>query len=257
MAEPDAALGGDESDPLMPSTRSAHHWTTTNLGEAAPGVLTPLSWALWGEPGERGARWSAFMVGALTRSELTPPDDPAEWVLRLFYGRLAMRLEFMAEIGDRFPGTSGREAIRGMFGEAPPGMTFSPTRRRYPAIAWKFTKAFLGYPRRLRRLAAEQDEWWRRSVGSIGELGRPEALALFSEATARFERTAGTQLLGTLCSVQPMYEALEKLIADAGMGDTSVLSGTGGAEMAVVSDIWRASRGDIRVDDVVASHGFH
>jgi phosphohistidine swiveling domain-containing protein len=241
----------------MPSTRAAYHWTTTNLGEAAPGVLTPLSLAVWGAPGERGARWAEFEIGVLKKEELAVPEDPAEWILRLFYGRLTMRLESMALVGDRFPGTSGREAIRGMFGEAPPGMTFNPTRERYPAIAVKFTRAFLTYPARLRRLADEQDRWWRESIARLDSLDRQQALELFAAASGRFERTAGTQLLGTLCSVQPMYEALEKLIEAAGTGDISVLSGTGGAEMAVVSDIWRASRGELRVEDVVATHGFH
>jgi len=254
--ETETMLAG-RPDPLMPSMRSAHHWTTTNLGEAAPGVLTPLSLAMWGAPGERGARWAEFEIGVLKKEELAVPEDPAEWILRLFYGRLTMRLESMALVGDRFPGTSGREAIRGMFGEAPPEMTFNPTRERYPAIAVKFPRAFLSYPRRLRPLAAEQDRWWHESIPRLDSLDRTQALELFAEASARFERTAGTQLLGTLCSVQPMYEALEKLIEAAGTGDISVLSGTGGAEMAVVSDIWRASRGELPVEDVVARHGFH
>ncbi len=241
----------------MPSTRSAYHWTTTNLGEAAPGVLTPLSWALWGAPGERGARRAAFDIGVLRRTELDPPGDPAEWVLRLFYGRLAMRLEYMALIGDRFPGTSGREAIRGMFGEAPPGMSFDPTRSRYAAIAGKFTRSFVRYPSRLRAMAADQDRWWRGVTERIHSLGLEEARDLFATATKRFERTAGTQLLGTLCSVQPMYEALEKLTAEAGTGDISILSGTGGAEMDVITDIWRASRGEIELSRVIANHGFH
>jgi pyruvate,water dikinase len=73
----------------------------------------------------------------------------------------------------------------------------------------------------------------------------------------RFERTSSLQLIGTMCSVQPLYDAVEKLIADTGIGEIGVLSGSGGAEMAVVSDIWRASRGQLTIEQVVDRHGFH
>ena len=256
--DPRDVLGRDDPwDPLMPSVRAVHHWTTTNLGEAAPGVLTPLSWALWGAPGERASRWAAYTIGVLTKAELEPPEDPAERILRLFYGRLSMKLEFMAMVGDRVPGTSGREAIRGMFGEAPEGMTFAPTKARYPAIAVRFPAAFAGFPRRLRAVASEQDAWWRRTVAAVPAMDEATARRTFAEGLRRFESAGGVQLLGTLCSVQPLYDATEALIAKAGVGDIAVLSGTGGAELDVVGDIWRASRGALSVEDVVLRYGFH
>jgi phosphohistidine swiveling domain-containing protein len=247
----------EPSDPLMPSWRSAHHWTTTNLGEAAPGVLTPLCLGLWGAPAERAARRAAYTIGVLTAAELTPPVDPADWILRPFHGRLAMQLEFMATLGDRVPATTGEEAIRGMFGEAPPGMTFAPTRERYRAIAWRFPLTFARFPGVLQRIAAEQDGWWRHAVRRLPLAGRAEAVAVFAEAVKRFERTSSMQLVCTLCSVQPLYDAVEKLIEQTGVGDIGVLSGSGGAEMAVITDIWRASRGELLPEDVRARHGFH
>ena len=57
--------------------------------------------------------------------------------------------------------------------------------------------------------------------------------------------------------VQPLFDALHRTVAAAGTGDVSALSGTGGAEMAVIADIWRASRGEITVEQVVRNHGFH
>ena len=140
-------------DPLMPSTKGERHWTTTNLGEAAPGVLTPLSLGLWGEPGERAARRALWTIGVLRDDELLPPADPADWLLRPFHGRLAMQLEIMALAGDRMPGVSGEDALRGMFGEAPPTMTFAPTRERYGAIALRLPRAFVTLPGRVRDVA--------------------------------------------------------------------------------------------------------
>jgi pyruvate,water dikinase len=241
----------------MPSWRSVHHWTTTNLGEAAPGVLTPLCLSLWGAPAERAARQAVHAIGAFHDDELGLPADPADWILRPFHGRLAMQLEFMAALGDRFPGTTGVDAIRGMFGEAPPGMTFSPTRERYRTIAWKLPRTFVRIPGLLKRVAEEQERWWRQAVRRLPVAGCAEAQSLFAQAVERFERTSSLQLVCTLSSVQPLYDAVEKLIAETGIGEIGVLSGSGGAEMAVIADIWRASRGELTIEQVVDRHGFH
>lgn len=247
----------DEFDPMMPSTRAAHHWTTANLGEAAPGVLSPLCTALWGATAERAARRAPWMVGMMHDAELTPPADPADWYLRLFYGRLSCQVEYMATMGDRVPGTTGPDAVRSLFGDVPEDMTFNPTRRYYASIAWRLPRMFLRYPAIVSKLASETDVWWRDSVTRVDTMTREDALAVFDEAVLRFERTSCLQMVGTLCSVQPLYDAVERLIARTGVGDIGILSGTGGAEMAVIADIWKASRGQITIEQVVANHGFH
>src|SRR5581483_7496886 len=244
-------------DPLMPSERAEHHWTTANLGEAAPGVLTPLGLGLWGETAERATRRAMFTLGVMSRDELEPPADVTDWVLRPFYGRLAMRLEFMAMVGDRMPMVTGRDAIRGMFGEAPATMEFAPTRRRYGAIAVRFPRAFIALPGRMRAAAAEQDTWWRASVADVHSLDLVAARRLFAQAQLRFARTSSLQLISTMSTVQPLYDALGVLVARAGVGEVALLSGVGGAETHVVNDIWRASRSEITVEDVVRAHGFH
>lgn len=91
----------------MPSRRAIHHWTTANVGEAAPGVASPLSLAFWGEPSERAARRCAFELGVLSSADLEPPADPAEWFMRPFYGRIAIQVEYLTMIGDRMPGVNG------------------------------------------------------------------------------------------------------------------------------------------------------
>jgi pyruvate,water dikinase len=42
-----------------------------------------------------------------------------------------------------------------------------------------------------------------------------------------------------------------------GVGDVGSLGGTGGAEIAIVADIWRAATGRGELTTVVANHGFH
>jgi pyruvate,water dikinase len=63
--------------------------------------------------------------------------------------------------------------------------------------------------------------------------------------------------IALFAAITPLINALTSVVERAGVGDVGVLSGTGGAEMAMIEDIWRASRGEITVDDVAATHGYH
>jgi rifampicin phosphotransferase len=233
-----------------------YYWTTDNVGEAAPGVQTPLSGSFWAGVGDSMPRRIAHSMGVFSRAELEPPTE-AELYATLFYGRLAMRLEYLAEVGDRFPGMTGQDAVKGLFAKVPEDMSFHPTKRRYPVIAVKLPVAFMFADRRVRALADETDSWWRERIPQLGTLSREQASAWLWEAWLRYDRCIVTHSLGLLASVQPMYDALSKLVEGAGVGDVGVLSGTGGAEMAIVTDIWRAAQGEITLEDVIANHGFH
>ena len=67
------------------------------------------------------------------------------------------------------------------------------------------------------------------------------------------------QTIALFCAVQPMYDALTRLAARAGIDDvTGLVGGYGGVpEAAVVADLWRASRREVALSDVVGRHGFH
>lgn len=240
----------------QPGTALAH-WCTDNVGEAAPGVLSPLGASVWSMVGDAAPREVAYRIGVFSRTERTPATSAEDRVATVFYGRFAMKVEYMATVGDRLPGTTGRDTVNGLFGHVPEAMTFSPTRRRYPVVLAKMPWAFLNSPRRIRRVAADTDAWWRRQVIRLETLDHPGAVALFAEAVERFRAVMVIHTVGLLGTVQPLYDAVEKLTARAGIGDVAALSGAGGAEMAIVSDLWRASRGEIAIDEVVRNHGFH
>ena len=252
----EAGSGSESWDNLNLSEPQDLHWTTDNVGEAAPGVLTPLAGSFWGPVGDTMPRHVAYAMGVYSRPELVAPS-PSERVANLFFGRLAMKVEYMASIGDRLPGTSGEEAVHGLFGKVPESIRFEPTKRRYPVIAVKFPYEFLTNPRRLRALAAETEAWWRRGVPELANLDRDHAAGLLADAYRRFDHLLIVHSVGLLTSAQTMYDALGKLVEAAGVGDAGALSGSGGAEMAIVSDIWKAARGQIDLDRVIANHGFH
>ena len=238
-------------DPLQGDGGGTRHWTTSNLGEAIPGVMTPLCWTVWDGPVNRAVQAGGEAIGAIKPSELE-----RERSVDVFCGRAAFAIEVMATIGDRMPGTSGEEVVRTFFDSA--DLEFRPTKRRYPVIAVRAPAAFLRFPRQIRKLSDEMDAWWRASMPRISGLDRDAALAVFVEARARFDRALCGHIVGTMAGVQPAYEALKALVAQVGVGDLSELSSPAGAvEMELVIALWRASRGEIDPDAVAAEFGFH
>ena len=220
-------------------------------------MLTPLSCSLWAPVGARMPRRIAHTMGVFSRRESRGPGPGDDLIVRPFYGRLAIRLEYLARLGDRMPGARGEDAVRGLCGRVPETMAFAPTRRRYPIVAWKLPRTMLIATRRVRALAPVTDAWWRSTIPAAPTLGPEQAVDLLHEATERFELTLTTHSLALMGVTQPLLDALTRLVADAGVGDVGALSGPGGAELAIIGDIWRASRGEIGIEQVVANHGFH
>jgi len=229
------------------------HWSTDNVGEAAPGVLTPFSWSMWGKTGDRMPRRIAHSMGVFSGNDLE--NFPV--IVRPFYGRVAMQMEYLATVGDRMPGTSGVEIVTNMLGRVPETMEFRPTRRRYPMIAYKLPHSMLTAPRAVRRQAPIVDGWWRTEVARIGDLQMPAAVTALRQAVAKFDFVLTIHSLALLSVVQPLLVELTALVERTGVGEVGALSGTGGAEMAIVRDIWAASRGSGSIADIVAHHGFH
>lgn len=244
-------------DPLNSPSAPGLHWTTVNAGEAIPGVQTPLSWTFWERTSELTTRAPSHRVGAMTQAEAQLPDSVDGRLVRVFYGRAAIQVEVLKLLGDRLPGTTGPEAIRHVLGHVPEDVEFHPTRRRYPIVAARLPWLYLTVPRSLPKFNREYEIWRRASLPRIPNLDRPALASLIADARQRHERGVLLQTDVLFCAVQPMFDALSRLVEDAGVGDLSILSGSGGAEMAVVADIWRASRGEIGIETVVENHGFH
>src|SRR5262249_39630391 len=148
---------------------------------------SPLGTTYWNYPGDLTARRVGYAIGVMSKRELEQPEDPAERILRFFYGRVATNLNYMGLIGDRMPGITGEEAIRSLFGRPPPGMTFHPTKRRYPFVAYRFPKTFITIPKKLERMCVDTDAWWREKIAQIPSLDLPNVKATFAESIPRFQ----------------------------------------------------------------------
>jgi phosphohistidine swiveling domain-containing protein len=244
-------------DNMHHPSRPDVHWSTDNVGEAAPGVLSPLGAAIWGYIGERCTRATFVGIGVMPTSELVVPSQPEDKVVSIFCGRLAMQVEQMTMMGDRLPGTSGQEIAAGIFGSVPDDIEYHPTIRRYPVIAWKLSRTFFGMPRRLAREPPEFHRWWQGQIDALATADLPAARGILTDGLIEFEKALALQSLAVSGHSHLVYSALAGVVQQARTGDMGVLSGAGGAEMNVISDIWRASRGQLTIDQVVREHGFH
>jgi phosphohistidine swiveling domain-containing protein len=247
----------DAWDPLHQPGRDETHWSTVNVGEALPGIATPLGWTIWSDIGDRMCRDLSYAIGVFDADERKQPPPGPDRIITSFFGRIAMQSEWLAAVGDRMPGATGEVAIAGMLGEAPPSMTFAPTMRRYPVIAHRLPYAAVTMPRKVRRLAPQIDAWWRSEIPRLADADLAGAVAIFDVATQRFSQTMTSHGIALFAAITPLVNALTALVKRTGVGDVGVLSGSGGAEMAMIDDIWKASRGALTLEQVVANHGFH
>lgn len=76
-------------DPLHLPTDPDAHWTTVNLGEALPGVATPLGFSLWREAGDRMCRDVAYAIGVFDRTDRAAPVRDEDRIMSVFRGRIA------------------------------------------------------------------------------------------------------------------------------------------------------------------------
>jgi len=248
------------SGPLRQQTRPESYWSTTNVGEAMPGVMTPLSWSIWGPASELGGRGAFAAMGALETSRAGLSADERELFINIFYGRVAARVDFLAEMGDRLPGTSGRAIAEQFLGTVPDGLTFSPTLRRLPVIAVKLPYAFAVVKR---RMVAEDERvaaWWPRELARNPGLDLTAARAQFAAAAQRFIHVMCLQANGMFIGVQPVFDQVITMIEKAGAGHLrSALLGGGGshAETRMVDDLWALSRDRLTLDGFLARHGYH
>jgi pyruvate,water dikinase len=247
----------DGWDPLHKPGRPDTHWSTVNVGEALPGIATPLGWSIWSDIGDQMCRDLSYAIGVFNADERRQPPPGPDRIITAFFGRIAMRTEWLAAVGDRMPGTTGEVAIAGMLGEAPATMAFAPTKCRYPIIAYRLPRAALRTPRTVRLLAPQIEVWWRSEIPRLVDTDLAGAVAIFDNAARRFSETMTAHGIALFATITPLINALTSLVQRTGVGDVGVLSGTGGAEMRMVDDIWKASRGELTLDQVVASQGFH
>lgn len=233
-------------------------WSSVNLAEAVPGVMTPLCASVWVPASELGLRAPFVAMGVLPAKQAAIPERDEHRITCAFYGRMAVRVDFLCAMGDLIPGQSGEALSRDFFGFVPDDFVRRPSIRRLPWIAVRYPRTLLYIARRIERLRTETDAWWRSAIGMIDSLSGEQVRSLMAEAFFRFQQTLAVQAVVSACAIQPLHEQLTNLAAMAGVDATELLRGHGSHEEArVLADLWRVSRGSLELPEFLLWHGYH
>ncbi|KLL10899.1 PEP-utilizing enzyme [Protofrankia coriariae] len=251
----------DPSGPLHTQSRLERFWSTTNVGEALPGVATPLGWSLWGPAVDVGVRDCFARMGALASGDVRVQDDPNDAVAAVFYGRAALNVNFFCEMGGLLPG-SGPDAIaRQLLGEVPAGIPLARSRRRLPFVAVRMPYALATIRRDVIARTGPTKAWWQAWVPRFDTLDEAGARHALAEGRDRFTEMIRVQAGGVFIGVQAVYDQLLTLIEKAGLDHAqanALVAGQGShAETDIIFDLWRMGRGELDLDAFLTEHGYH
>ena len=257
MSAPDPLWG---PNPLHLVSPDDVRWTTVNVGEVLPGVMTPLTVSLWGEHVEKAGKEVWRRLGLLSRDEAEFSLEPGRRLWGITFGRAALSVTLMREIGNRMPGSSADALEEQLLGAKTPDAVASRTvRTRYPVIAARFPATAALATRRVRRVRAENDLWWRQVVAAPPE-GIPAARRLIRDSRRRFESTMVDHVVVTTLS-QGVYEQLHAAVEGAGWAEGTVLDLTTGygsmEETQVLADLFEVSQGTRTLEAFLEVHGYH
>ncbi|MDQ2649543.1 MAG: hypothetical protein M3Z03_08305, partial [Actinomycetota bacterium] len=103
----------EPTDPYDEPRPPGSAWTRVNIGEAIPGVPTPLSWSVWRPAMEHGFWWAQRQLGVVGRREGTPP------VTGIASGHPCVSVDVsLAQVG-RLPGYDAGAFAEQYFGLSP------------------------------------------------------------------------------------------------------------------------------------------
>lgn len=250
-------ISAEHHDPTHGSTSPDRFWSTANIGEATPDVLSPMCWSFWGPTMEAGARLAYADLGIMSKEELAVPTDHDQLLTAHFYGRPAMNLDRLRSLFDSIPGMTADDFERDICGEVRPGLPPEPNRGRTIHIAVRAPIAMVTAGRRVRRLAVEQQAWWTEQV--LEGQGMDAPRRLLHDAMDRFREAFRAHVRNRFV-LMALQAQLTDLAEGAGRPDLvmRVLGGMGEiAETDLADDLWQVGRNSLTIDEFVRRHGFH
>ena len=204
---PSAARGLDD--------RRGWVWSNVNVGEALPGVATPLTWSIAMAFSERGFRKAFAGLGC----EVTPELE----LVGIFHGRIYLNLTNFVRVARQVPllsprmlielgGGGGLEAVEQQVG---PG-SWWPFVRRLPRTVGILAAENFGLGDRLRRFEADFTEARSRFAALPSETAsRPSLRQALRDARALLDHTGELMLTcasGYLASIVAMRELLRRVL---------------------------------------------
>ena len=244
-------------DPLQTQVSPESCWTTVNIVEAIPGLLTPLSWTFWYPAMERAVRRSHYDSGTLPRSLLAVPTDPSLRFQAAFYGQGALNPDSARLLGDLTPGADGaalEEQILGFARDLPS----RSTNKRLPFVGTRLPAQLATITRRSRELLATTREWWTREVVQAGAVPKDPA-ALLLDARRRFEAIITVHTTATSAGfvASMLIGKLVERAGDPGLGP-ALTTGVGNyEETAMMAALHECTLGNRTIESFVATFGYY
>jgi pyruvate,water dikinase len=211
-------------------------WSNVNVGEALPGVATPLTWSIAVAFSERGFRKAFAGLGC----EVTPELE----LVGIFHGRIYLNLTNFVRVARQVPllspkmlielgGGGGLEAVEQQVGRG----SWWPFVRRLPRTVTALASENLGLEARLRRFdvgfAAARARFAGMPFATAARLDLRQALR---DARALLDHTGELMLTcasGYLASVVAMRELLRRALpAESDRHERELLAGFADLESA-------------------------
>ncbi|BAH31513.1 PEP-utilizing enzyme [Rhodococcus erythropolis] len=257
--EQSAGLESANTDPVRGNSTPGRYWTTANIGEAAPAVMTPLCWSLWGPGNELAVRGTWHRFGMLGPDEVYVDSDQNNRFTGVFFGRQAMNIDPIRRYVDRFPGITADEFELGLAGalhpNAAPFVQLTDAQRALVAEVTERVRD--SHSQRLTDMVRDQNEWWRREVLHREDAGDPRARLV--ESFNRFVWSIGIHNETRLLVVAAM-SSIYRLAAITEMLDIvpALTSAFGDvAELSMGADLWALANGELEMTTFVERHGYH
>ena len=234
-------------------------WTRVNIGEAMPGVPTPLTWTWCGAASNEFLFRAWIELGVFPRSILHLVETGNERFVAIMNGRPVINLDLMRAVGDRIPGNSGNSVEASIFGTSREGVESRPVRGRYPFVCVKLPLATWQSRRKILAAISPTREWWVRHTAGNRNMSPDEARDLLLESRQRYVSVGTSHCVARLFG-QGLYAEAMAFCEKHGIGEraSALLASYGDTEEAeTVDDLWKLSRDQMRLEAFLALHGYH
>jgi phosphohistidine swiveling domain-containing protein len=255
MNEDTASRRITEVSPIHQPSSDECWWTTGNVAEAVPGILTPLTYTFWAEPFERTVRGSYSEMGVISRAEgARVTVDPDHVALGIVYGRAVLNVRLILSVGAGLPGTNAIEVASNVLGDNAPEMTALPanTPLRYPVVALRLPTLAALLKRRMSKVDTQVIQIWQE----VATADAARARQLLPRIRELFTAALTGQSHATFLS-SAMYEPLPGLVGERTERLTDLLSGYGGlAEVTMLHELWEVAHERRTLADWLARYGY-
>jgi pyruvate,water dikinase len=236
-------------------------WSTANVGEALPGVVTPFGWSVWGPAIDLGMKDAFKQTGALEPERVVFNADADSRAVTVFHGRGALSVNFLCEMGNRLPGTSSDAIAKQLLGEMPVGIQIPQTGKRNRAIALNMPKTFANIRKEALRDTAHTQAWWSAHIKAMPTRDLAATKVALDDARKEMCAMTAIQARAVFVGVQSIYDQLLALIAKSDLTPeqaNALMAGQGShAETEIIADLWALGREQLSLDAFMDKHGYH